>query len=283
MKQFTKERIKKPLLCILSFGISFLVIVITSIVMIIADISFEEGDIVFEIIIELAGEIGMLLSAVVACAFVRKRHGTTLKSTIKLKGFDPMVPLMLLIFDHGITELMSHCVGAVLSRFMTVEPNPAVELTLISVIGAVVFAPLFEEIICRFGWCELARGAYSLPVIVIGNGFLFSIVHLYNIQGFFNVLVGGMMMAYVYCKTRNILYTMIEHALYNASCFVDFGVVFGDYSYMENGFLMYEPRWLIFNAVLVAIGAVYFLTVFRKKYTENYFAIDRETGLALTA
>ncbi len=282
MKQLTKERIKKPLLCVLAFGVSFAVIFLFGIVGEIVGLIVCGDDFLLpELLIVAIGEVGMLFAAITACWFVKKKHGTRLRETVRIKGFDPLVPLMLLLFDHGVTELVIHGVGAVMSRFMAIEPDPPLELSLISVIGAVVFAPLFEEILCRFGWCELARGAYSLPFVVIGNGLLFSVIHLYNIQGFFGVLAGGMMMAYVYCKTRNILYTMIEHALYNAMCFVDLSVVFGDYAYMENGFILYELRWLIFNAVLVATGAVYFLTVFRKKYAENYFETDPETGLAV--
>ena len=152
----------------------------------------------------------------------------------------------------------------------------------IIIISAVICAPIFEELICRFGWCELARGAYSLPIICIANGIFFSLPHMYNIQGFINVFIGGLCSAYVYCKTRNILYVIIRHALHNALCCIDLEIIFGEYATHENGFIQYSWQYLAVNAVLVIISVIYFVKVFRKKYTENYFEVNRETGLAIT-
>ena len=282
MKALTKERIKKPLLCGVAF--SFILIVPVILIMfaqIIGMFVVDENYEVSDNLVFIFTELGMLSASVIACSFVKKRHGTKLRETVKVKDFDFALPVMLMIFDWGVGEIIDHCTGLILSNFMVVEPN-TIEITVISIISAVICAPIFEELICRFGWCELARGAYSLPIICIANGIFFSLPHMYNIQGFINVFIGGLCSAYIYCKTRNILYVIIRHALHNALCFCDLEIIFGEYATHENGFIQYSWQYLAVNAVLVIISVIYFVKVFRKKYTENYFEVNRETGLAIT-
>ncbi|MBQ5319552.1 MAG: CPBP family intramembrane metalloprotease [Oscillospiraceae bacterium] len=284
MKALTKERIKKPLLCGVAFSFILIVPVIlmmfaTIIGMLVVDENYEVSD----NLIFIFTELGMLSASVIACSFVKKRHGTKLRETVKVKDFDLAVPIMLMIFGWSTGEIIDHCTGLILSNFMVVEPNVN-EITIISFISAVICAPIFEELICRFGWCELARGAYSLPIICIANGIFFSLPHMYNIQGFINVFIGGLCSAYVYCKTRNILYVIIRHAIHNvfALGFDSLKIIFGEFATYENGFVQYSWQYLAVNAVLVIISVIYFVKVFRKKYTENYFEINRETGLAIT-
>ena len=282
MKQLTKERIKKPLLCGVAFSFILIVPVIlmmfsTIIGMFVIDENYEVSD----NLIFIFTELGMLSASVIACSFVKKRHGTKLRETVKVKDFDLAVPIMLMIFGWSAGDIIDHFIGLILSNFMVVEPNTT-EITVISIISAVICAPIFEELICRFGWCELSRGAYSVPIICIANGIFFSLPHMYNIQGFINVFIGGLCSAYVYCKTRNILYVIIRHALHNALCCIDLEVIFGEYATYDNGFVQYSWQYLAVNAVLVIISVIYFVKVFRKKYTENYFEVNRETGLAIT-
>jgi len=283
MKALTKERIKKPLLC----GVAFLYsIIVTFFVMIIGTIigmAFHGDNFEFsEAATLVITEIGMLTASAVACTFVKKRHGTGLREAISVKNFDLALPVMLMLFTWGMGEVVDHVIGFILKNHMVVEPNTREGEFIVIFISAVICAPIFEELICRFGWCELARGAYSVPIICIANGIFFSLPHMYNIQGFINVFISGVCFAYVYCKTRNILYTMLTHAIHNALCFCDLEIIFGEYAIHENGFVQYSWQYLAVNAVLVIISVIYFVRVFRKKYTENYFEINRETGLAIT-
>ena len=283
MKALTKERIKKPLLCGVAFLYSLIVTFFVMIIGTVIGMSFHGDDFEFsEAATLVITEIGMLTASAVACTFVKKRHGTRLREAISVKNFDLALPVMLMLFTWGLGEVVDHFIGFILKNHMVVEPNTREGEFIVIFISAVICAPIFEELICRFGWCELARGAYSLPIICIANGIFFSLPHMYNIQGFINVFIGGLCSAYVYCKTRNILYVIIRHALHNALCCVDLEIIFGECATLENGFVQYSLQYLAVNAVLVIISVIYFVKVFRKKYTENYFEVNRETGLAIT-
>ena len=283
MKQLTKERIKKPLLCAVAFSFMLIVPLFIGVIVQVIGMCVAGGD--YEIsdgLLLILSELGSLTASAIACIFVKKRHGTRLREAVSIKKFDFALPVMLMLFTWGLGEIVDHITGLILKNHMVVEPNITEGEFIVLFISAVICAPIFEELICRFGWCELARGAYSLPIICIANGIFFALVHLYNIQGFINIFIMGMCMAYVYCKTRNILYTMLTHALHNALCMFDLSVIFGDYLTHENGFLQYSWQYLAVNAVLVIISVIYFVKVFRKKYTENYFEVNCETGLAIT-
>ncbi len=281
MKELTKQRIKKPFLTLLPMFVCFGVLALVFMTETFVGLGNQEHDYEFpEMVLTIAGRCAVFIGALAACRLVKEKHGTRFREVCRIRNFDIAVPVMLTILSWSAGELLDHFGGLILSQFMIVEPNPDTALTLMNVIGAVICAPICEEMIFRYGSCELTRGAYSVPVICISSSIFFASVHFYNIQGFLNIFIGAVLMAYVYIKTRNILYLMLSHALHNAICFVPFTEMLGTEKTYINGFVQYSPLWLAINAVLLVISAAYFIRVFRKKYTENYFEINYETGLA---
>lgn len=280
MKALTKKRITAPVIALLPILIYFAAAICLGICASFAGgfmgMTVEEVKTMPLIAGGWLDEVGMGIAALCACVFVKKRNKIGIKEVICIKNFDLAVPLMLTAFAWSFGELSDHFCGLLLSNFMTVEPNRTIPFGISGVVTAVILAPIFEEIIFRFAGTELPRGAYSLPIICIADSLYFAAVHGYNVQGFLNVFVGGVCMAYVYCKTRNLLYTMLEHAIHNALCFIPLG----DFAYYEkNGFVLSKWYWLAINAVLLAAAVVYYIKVFRKKYTKNYFKVNKETGL----
>ena len=272
MKALSKRRVTAPLLGATPFIIESVFTVLIMLVFAVIFGSIPENDQFNLFILASSGIIGCIC----ACSLVKSVSAVRLKSTLKFGNFDFSVPIMLTLFTFAAGEIFDQLNGLLLSDFMTVEPNRNTEFGLYGVIMSVVCAPIFEEIMFRFCCCELGRGAYKMPIICIVSGLFFAAVHLYNIQGTVNVFIGGVCAAYVYCKTRNILYTMLEHAIYNAICFIPYdSFVY----YEKNGFVLSRWWWLALNAVIFALCVVWYVKVFRKKYRENYFEVDRETGL----
>ncbi len=225
----------------------------------------------------LLDQTGMGIAAILGCLLVRYRNKTSLKARFAVKGFDPSVPLMLLIFGYSGAELLDHLSGLVLSNFMTVEPNRDVPPGLVGIWMAVVGAPIIEELIFRYAAIEFPRGAYPVWVICLCNGFFFAIVHMYNVQGFLNIFVGGIATAYIYCKTRNLWYVMLQHAAHNALCFLPFER--WNIYYEKNGFVLGNGWWIALHAVLTAVVIVWYFLYFRKKYAADDFAVNPETGM----
>lgn len=278
MKKLTKRRITAPLLAV-SPIIIYLVLALTAGILIgIAGtvMGKTQDEIMAVITLGVPDEICMGLAALCSVFIVGGYSKIRLREVFRVREFDIAVPIMLLLFTWSAGELFDTISGLLLSNFMTVEPNSAPFNGVFGVICMVIFAPIFEEIIFRFAGTELPRGAYSLPIVCIANGVYFAAVHGYNIQGILHIVMIGIAMAYVYCKTRNLFYTMITHALNNLICLFPIG----EFAYYEkNGFVLGKWYWLAVNAVLLTIALIYYIKVFRKKYKKNYFEVDREKGM----
>lgn len=272
MKVLTKRRVTAPLLSAAPFMIETAFTVFIMVIFAAIFGSIPETDLFHLFVTASSG----IISCLCACSLVKNVFAVRFKSVLKFRNFDFSVPIILTLFTFAAGEIFDQIGGLLLSDFITVEPNRNTEFGLYGIIMTVVCAPIFEEILFRFCCCELGRGAYKAPVICMVSGAFFAAVHLYNIQGTVNVFIGGICAAYVYCKTRNILYTMLEHAIHNAVCFIPYdSFVY----YEKNGFILSRWWWLALNAVIFALCLVWYLKVFRKKYTENYFEVNSETGL----
>lgn len=276
MKKITKRKICAPLLAVLPMIIyvaaaftAGILIAVTGVIM-----GKTTDEINAAASSYIPHEICMGLAALCSVFIVKGYSKTSFREVCHIKKFDIGVPIMLLLFTWSAGELFDHLSGSVLSNFITVEPNSTPFTGAFGIVCMVILAPIFEEIIFRFAGTEIPRGAYSTPLICIANGLYFAVMHSYNIQGFLHIVLVGASIAYVFCKTRNIFYTMLTHALNNLLCLVPFD----NFAYYEkNGFILGNWYWLAINAVLLAVSLIYLIKVFRKKYAKNYFEAERET------
>lgn len=87
----------------------------------------------------------------------------------------------------------------------------------VTVIGAVLFAPLFEELIFRGLLYGSLRARFSVPVAAAGSALLFGLAHGYGIAGFLSVFLSGVLWAYVYERTGSLVPCMAAHVANNAA------------------------------------------------------------------
>lgn len=282
MKTLTKKRISGPLFCLVPMAAYLGIALFAGIIAGIIIMATNGGD---EALMTTAMEspwMGMVdqicmgLGALVGVLIIRLRNRTSFKKVLTFKNFDWSIPIMLLIFGWSAGELVDHFGGLILSNFMTVPPNERDLSGITGFISACILAPLVEELLFRYCGTEFLRGAYPTWLISIAGGLMFAAMHFYNIQGFVNVFIGGVAAAYVYCKTRNIWYTILEHALHNALCLLP---IYETVYYEKNGFVLGQWWWLAINAVLLVISIVWYVKYFRKKYNDDLFAVNPETGL----
>ena len=210
------------------------------------------------------------IAGVVLCIFmIKEQTGEKLSSKLKFKGFDFSVPVMIVLFDWGFNHIFTHLIGLIGSHFTTVKPNGSEEDLIEFILTGVILAPICEELLFRFCNISILRQKFGRVFTIIATGVLFAAVHLYNIQGFAEVMVGGILYAYIFMKTNNILYTMGAHALHNALCLMPMEkiCISGVPMYYEvNGFSQYSVPYLIICAVLAAAAMVYYIKYFRPKF-----------------
>lgn len=220
----------------------------------------------------LIAELGIGLTALTACLITKKHTGEGLSKAVRFKRFDWSVPFMLTIFTWSASELCDHISGSILCNFMTIKPNEDTPTTLIAVICACILAPIFEELIFRFSFMGLMKEHFGKGFTIVFTSVIFAAIHLYSIQGFGNVLVGTLIAATIYYHTGNILYVILEHALHNTICQIDFGslTMFGSPVYYErNGFVLSNVPYLIINSVLLIVSVIWFVKYFRPRYCKS--------------
>ncbi len=87
---------------------------------------------------------------------------------------------------------------------------------LIEIITTCLFAPIFEEIIFRFGLYEYLNKKLELTIIgMLLTSIIYSLLHFYGIDGFVILLVISLIWNYSYFKTNNLIYPIILHFIHN--------------------------------------------------------------------
>lgn len=219
-------------------------------------------------LLEVFGNLGLLLAVLIICAMVRNRTGERVRDAVKLRHFNFMLVIMLTLAGWSLGEACDHFMGVVLSNFMSIEPDVNNIGNIWTVISAVFCAPILEELIFRFGFMGLLRESFGKVFTITFSTIIFAVVHTYNIQNTTNVIMGTLLVAYVYYRTGNILYTMCEHFLHNALCCIPFGemsICGVDVYFEKNGFIMPGMPWLIINLIVLAISMAWLIRFFGRK------------------
>ncbi len=207
-----------------------------------------------EIILFIMRLFGAAAAILFVCLAVKAVTKVRIKEVLKVKDFDFSVPIMLALFAFAI--------GRTAEQLLPLRMAERDGSGILPIFAAVLIAPISEEIMFRFAGCELGRGAYTALDICIMNSLFYAICRGWSVPGLAASLVFGLCAALVYCKTRNILYTMLGNILYSGLCFIPKG-----------GWI----TLLVYGAVAAGC-VVWYIKVFRKKYTENYFKVDIPEG-----
>jgi membrane protease YdiL (CAAX protease family) len=87
----------------------------------------------------------------------------------------------------------------------------------VTLLGSVVFAPVFEELIFRGLLYGTLRARLSWPLAAAGSALVFALAHGYGIAGFLSVFLSGLLWAWIYERTGSLLPSMAAHAVNNAT------------------------------------------------------------------
>lgn len=89
-------------------------------------------------------------------------------------------------------------------------------MVIAAVASAVVFAPIFEEIVFRGLLFGTLRNAVGWPLAAVLSAAVFSVAHGYGSVGFASVFLSGVLWAYAYEATGSLLPGIIAHSMNNA-------------------------------------------------------------------
>lgn len=202
--------------------------------------------------------ISMTISLVGILLYRLLRGGTSKIASVSTSGFDPsrllglfVIMVALQVVIEPLTQLMPEVPQMVGRGFFTV-------------LVSVVFAPIFEEIICRGVVLESFRAKYGVWAGWICSSLFFGLIHG-QVTAMFNASIMGLVLGYAYIRSNSIFSVIILHAFNNglALALMTFGLVHSTFREMIPNAQLYWAVWAV-AFVIVAIGAVIMVRNIRK-------------------
>lgn len=173
----------------------------------------------------------------------------TLKRNLSVAEF--ITFFLIAVFFGAAGSLVSAALSAIYSTLTGKDMNNLLNTMLSDMpigtvlILTVILAPIFEEILYRYGVVGYCRRYGEWNAIIV-SAVIFGLVHTNLFQFFYAFLLGGLF-AYVYIQTRQIKYTIAMHMLFN---FLGAGVP-----------LMLSPDGAMNTAVIIYYLCFYSLAV----------------------
>jgi len=95
-----------------------------------------------------------------------------------------------------------------------------------------IFAPIFEEIIFRFGIYKKVNKKLNLVLSILITSAIFAIIHFYNIDGSIILIGISLVWNYSFYKTDNLIYPILLHFFHNIYALSDNLLEFSNYWYI---------------------------------------------------
>lgn len=98
-----------------------------------------------------------------------------------------------------------------------------------------VFAPVFEEIIFRFGLYKKLNKKLNFIISILITSIVFTLIHFYNIDGIIILLGISLIWHYSFYKTNNLIYPIFLHFFHNLYAVSDNLFNYSNYRYILLG------------------------------------------------
>jgi membrane protease YdiL (CAAX protease family) len=95
----------------------------------------------------------------------------------------------------------------------------------VTLLGSIVFAPVFEELIFRGLLYGTLRTRMTWPLAALTSGLVFALAHGYSVAGFLSVFLSGVLWAWVYERTGSLVPPILAHVVNNAAVAVTLTVL----------------------------------------------------------
>ncbi len=170
--------------------------------------------------------IAMMLSVFGILLYRRLRGGAVKVVEHSRSGFDPsrllglfVMMLAMQFVIEPVTEMMP-------------EVPPMVGRGFFTILVSVVFAPIFEEILCRGIVLESFRAKYGIFAGWIWSSLFFGVIHG-QITAMFSASLLGLVLGYAYIRSHSIYSVIILHAINNGLALALMAFGLGDCTFRE--------------------------------------------------
>ena len=216
-----------------------------------------------DLLYSMSGSLGIGVTGILVAIHVKKKNYA--KYTQEKKPFQVKTATYYTGWAFSLCPVLFYAVTTFLFVHvfaLTEEANVAAEsvkaLPLLAEVAFSVFlAPVFEELLFRYGLYNLLRRRMQEKGSIFWCTLVFAVIHGYSLQGFCMCIVGGLVFLLIYIRSGNIWYSIIAHMICNLDASVmnmleDKGVTLlgMPIQYEVSGFNMVHP-------VLIVLAGIY--------------------------
>lgn len=213
-------------------------------------------------IIALSGNGGTAAAALLGALYVRRVIFQKEKTVLCLKG---KRAFFCMLFSVSFCKvLVEGIIGSIGSRFLPVEPFHAGDAVWLDYLASVILAPIFEELLFRYGLYNIIRQKFSDNITMIITTVIFTAMHGYGLQGSVSCFAAAVLFTLIYRKTNDIRYCIFAHMSCNAFSAIMNAVnhagveLWGiPLNYDKNGYNMSHPVLMASAAVVCGIIFLY--------------------------
>ena len=194
----------------------------------------------------------------------RVRGGRGRWARFSTRGLNPALLLWAFV--------MMCAVGVVLEPLLALLPELQINVGrgFWTILSLVLFAPVFEELICRGVLLGSLRSRYGVTIAWLVSSLFFGILHGQPVQ-VVNAFVVGLVLGYVYIATDSLWAAMILHALNNAVAYLMLVTGHANTLLIDliPGRTLYVAVYVVALAVLVVSGYMMWRALRRMKEAEK--------------
>ena len=144
-----------------------------------------------------------------------KRDNINLKDKIKFKNIDIKFLLEMLFLSFILRILFEQLISITnIEQTTSVVPSNILEIFM-EILATVIFAPIFEEIIFRFGLYEKLNKKLNYIIAMVITSIIFALLHFYKLDGILILPIISFIWNYAYYKCDNLIYPIILHFSHN--------------------------------------------------------------------
>ena len=138
---------------------------------------------------------------------------------------------------------------------------------LLLIISAGVAAPVIEEALFRGFLFGSLRRIVGVPAAIILSGLIFGLVHMNSVATVLLTATAGMIFAYIYAMTGNLIHSMLVHSIFNLAMIFKLLVNSGDVT-VTGLVLPNENLMLIASIFVIVFSAVFSVVMLRRMKRE---------------
>ncbi|MBE6023779.1 MAG: CPBP family intramembrane metalloprotease [Cellulosilyticum sp.] len=230
-----------------------------------------------DVLYTLSGSGGIAAASLIGVLYVKKKK---IALDVKANSRGNTSVLVYTLLSVCLCKiLVDGIMGSILSVLYPMEPMQADVTSWVYYLSAIVVAPIFEELLFRYGLYNIIRQKMSHTFSMLLSAILFATIHGYQLQGFISCFVAAMVFTWIYRKTKDIRCSMLAHMSCNAFAIImnviqEAGIKLGGVplQYGKNGYNMLHPVLIIFAIIVCGMILVKYLKREKEIIEENGYS-----------